>query len=121
MRAKIFLETLVVLMAVGYCVSLAAGAVDTEQFPVKKTVNSLGKIKVKSDETEIPKKDRPLLKLLKLQLRDLVNNALNDQHLKWEAPMEIQREVLKELKKEGVKVEEPKQVMVDKPSDIPRY
>lgn len=66
------------------------------------TMESLGKIKVKEMDVEIPATVKPLLTELKYELIDLISQTMNDDTLHWKSPDDLKTEVLLRLRHAGV-------------------
>jgi hypothetical protein len=66
------------------------------------TMESLGKIKVKEMDVEIPATVKPLLTELKHELIDLISYTMNDDTLHWKSPDDLKTEVLSRLRHAGV-------------------
>ncbi len=108
---------LIFLLQVGLAIAMESGVSktqNTETSEIAQTVNAMRQISTDSMETRIPAAAKPLLTTLKHQLRDLIHKSLNAHGSKSKNMAGVQKAVLKELKKQGVSVEEPKSVVFDK-------
>lgn len=80
---------------------------------IKQTVDKLRRFKSDVMNPNIPVAAKPLLTLLKHQLRDLITGTLNARSNSQQNPQGLRANIINELKSDGVTVEEPKDEVVD--------
>jgi len=83
-------------------------AVDVD---ISKTIKALREIKTDSFDTTVPAAAKPLLPTLKHQLRDLITKTLDFHGSKPEEVGNVQKDLLRELTKQGIDLEKSGQMV----------
>lgn len=80
---------------------------------IKQTVSKLREIKTDDMNPNIPVAAKPLLTLLKHQLRDLISDTINARNNQQQKPQRLRASIINKLKSDGITVKEPKEEVVD--------
>lgn len=76
---------------------------------IKQTVSKLREIKSGEMNPDIPVAAKPLLTLLKHQLRELISDTINARSNPQQNPKRLRANIIHKLKSDGITVEEPKE------------
>ncbi|HZS06788.1 MAG TPA: hypothetical protein VFD58_18275 [Blastocatellia bacterium] len=106
------LRVRIIVLPIACLVVVLTTPAPAQEPSIAQTVGSLREIKT-SDADPLPAAAIPLLRRLKHQLRDLVSAKLNAQNEGQPTPAQSEAGIQAALKKIGVAVEEPKEVVVD--------
>lgn len=82
---------------------------DEARYSIKQTVSKLREIKTGDMNPDIPVAAKPLLTLLKHQLRDLLSDTINARSNPQQNPQRLRANIINKLKSDGIIVEEPEE------------
>jgi hypothetical protein len=85
------------------------------------TFTSLREIRTGNGDPRVPPDAKLLLTTLKHQLRDLIQDTLNSQSNQQANPRRLQAEIIAVLERDGIKVEEPEELVIDENYVEPEY
>jgi len=86
---------------------------DEANHSIKQTVIKLREIKTGDMNPDIPVAAKPLLTLLKHQLRDLISDTINARSNPQKNPQRLRANIINKLKSDGITVEEPEEATDD--------